>query len=885
MGVGNRLSRWVGAILITILFMYPQLGWSTESRTDRENLYHTIWLLNHSSPKTDAAKYEQAKVYLPGFVKYKDFPDVLITLVQIELKKDKKSRSVEKIKLYLETLLEAGDKETVIPKKQSYDVTRFNELKVSLLERINTGNAQDGEFKNKGLEELLDQISHDLRKKNVYQRNFLFTKNDRPITLDAEKLVQASEEFVDDLRAEKEKRENLEKNGVSFDSRKVAFETELLSHVGKDYGEKEIKAGDSSPFELLLAGTKRFITDEVYEDIRTGDYLDITGREKEVKEILLTLSGEKQKNAILTGPAGAGKTTVVEALGQALATGVVEKNKVTEFLKDAIVIETSTGNISRLAKTDKDSGQAFAMEGYLKALDEVQKKLNRRIIVFFDEVHTLSDAHVEAMKPFMDSKRSNLLFIGASTNDEFMGRFKQNKAFIRRFDSIGVEEFSDEKIFEILKEKYLPYISPKRGDFTINDNDLRFAIEQAIFMFPEKGKMAASQQLLDKLPNSLLMENDSQKLHITDDIITDYLHKITKLPVDTRDDFAMEEYRNDLIEKIKEDVKGQDRMIEDVVDTWMEVLRSDTSRGVRVIQLMGRSGVGKTEVVKSMAKHAMGSANHVFTINASEFMEVNEIGMSVIVGAPSSVRGSELSSGGLLDFVDDPARGKYLGIILIDEADKAAQLFYTTLMRLFDEGRLSGRDGGLRFFRRHLIVLTSNAKDKEIFPDDVKHWSKEKIEETLKEFTETRLRELLDQIMPDSVVNRIDRVSLASVITKEIAESIATLIFASIRNQFEEKKKIKLEFDPSVFESYVEAYDPLDRGARFFVRFLKSDLETALTRFLGKFRRDRDERIRFSIQERNSEMKLIVSNDKGEEHVRDFNELRTPSCRSSAAGN
>ena len=83
----------------------------------------------------------------------------------------------------------------------------------------------------------------------------------------------------------------------------------------------------------------------------------------------------------------------------------------------------------------------------------------------------------------------------------------------------------------------------------------------------------------------------------------------------------------------------------------------------------------------------------------------------------------------------------------------------------------------------------------------------------------------------------------------------------------------------------MEAYDPLDRGARFFVRFLKSDLETALTRFLGKFRRDRDERIRFSIQERNSEMKLIVSNDKGEEHVRDFNELRTPACRSSAAGN
>lgn len=884
MGLGNRLSRLIGVFFVLSFAFLLVAEASVKSEKDRRDLLQAIWLMSKSSSTFHPERYEQALSYFSNedFYKYRDFPDILISLIEDELAKDSKIRSVEKIQIYLEKLMLSGDRDTVFPNIDKKDVSRFSKMKSDLQKRI-APLPSDSAFHQLEIGELLDNTFKEIKAKSPSRHlPFLFNKKERQITLDAELLIAEAKKQAEFLRAEREKKENLEKQGIAFDSSQKPFEALLLSKVPKDFGSKEIKAGDANSAELLLAGTSRFITDEVINDLITGDYFEIVGRDPEVKSVINILAKLKRNNAVLVGPAGAGKTAIIEALAQLIISGAFGSNSYTAFLKDAVVVETSTGVISALAKTDKDSGQAFAMETYLKALSEMQEETGRTIIVFIDEVHTLSDAHVEAMKTVMDSKRGKLLFIGASTSEEFRGRFKHNPAFLRRIKTVGVEEFSEEQIFDIIREKYIPYISPKRGHFRISDENIRYAIDQAIYIYPEMGKMGATQELLDVLPLDYLIEDESRKIELSDEIITDFVQKETKLPVDVRDDFAMEEYRNRLVELINIDVRGQERMVNDLVDAWMAVLRNDSSRGVRVIQLMGRSGVGKTEVVKSFAVHALGGKDRILYVNANEFKEANEIGMSVLVGIPTGVSNADKNSGRLLDFVDDEGRGKYMGVILIDESDKASLLFYMTLMRLFDEGRISGRDGKLRNFNRHLIVLTSNAGDKMIFPEEVVNWKKEDIERALEEWTDSKLRALLDGFLPDSVVNRIDKLSLANIITKEVGEFIAENIYNKIRKRYEKKKSIHLVFDPSVFEAFSEAYNPLERGARNFVRSLESQIESALVRYLGKYKRDANEVVDIKVKAEGTKHFLVVGNEKGSfsQPLEDLNAVR---CSSSTA--
>ncbi|MEC9282462.1 MAG: AAA family ATPase, partial [Bdellovibrionota bacterium] len=715
MDLGNLKKRMNGALFVVILLVFSTQTFaikSTKIIEDRNLLLRAIYLATKTS-HDKAEAWEQAKEYFFLFetgqgaesknvlTGYHEYPDVLISLASFEVAKNKDSRDIEKVMFFLERLGFAGHSHNIMPPpEKSLEVARFVLLEQRIKELIRQQAKGYRENEDKLLQ-LLDESKKYMKAKTpAKQKVYLFDKDERDIYLQENELIVAAKAFMQDVQSKEERRKKLATTGVAFDPNIPLFEELIRAKVPRDFGSKEIKAGDVSSAELLLAGSTRFITDEVMKDLVSGDFFKIVGRNSEVQQIVSILAKLRRNNAMLVGPAGAGKSAIIEAFAQMIIAGKYADNSYTAFLKDAIIIETSTGRLSSLAKTDKASGQGFVMEKYLEALDEIQEEIKRPIIVFIDEIHTLSAAHTEAMKTAMDSKKGKLFFIGASTSTEFDGTFKDNEAFLRRIKKIGVKEFSELEIFEILKDNYLPYISPKRGHFTINDQNLRYAIDQAIFVYPEMGKMGASQELLDVLPLEYLMENESIKLEITDDIITDFIQKETKLPIDVRDDIKMEEYRSNLVEKIGKDVQGQERMINDLVDAWMAVLRNDSDRGVRVIQLMGRSGVGKTEVVKSFAKHALGGKDRLFTINGSEYKEVNEIGMSPLVGIPKGVQGSNMSSGKLLDFVDDAGRGKYMGVILIDESDKAALLFYETLRRLFDEGRISGRDGKLRTFNR-----------------------------------------------------------------------------------------------------------------------------------------------------------------------------------------
>ena len=842
---------------------------------DREHLFQVIEMVTHSN----ASQSSQGLEYLSEFQKYKELPDVILHLIEHELRNQKRHKVIYRL---FEILEEVGSRSTVLPPKDylgDNKVTRFVAIRDSILDiRVHS----DPRFRNKGFEALLRRVTDNLKRRPVAARGGSLFKG-QDISDSSQFLAYAKEQLAETRR--QRSHETPSSRPLSQLQNYNFFEKELLSKVSGDFGSREIKAGEATPYELILAGTRAFITDQVVKDYRNEDYIEIIGRDREVREALLTMAQIQQNNVVFAGPAGEGKTSVVVALAQKILFGNVEGNAVTAFLKNAVIIETSAGSISRLAKTDKPSGQAFAMEAYLKALQKVQEDLGRRIVVFVDEMHNISPEQVEAMKPFMDSKSSKLLFIGASTSREFLNAFKNNEAFLRRFTFIGVEAFTEEMIFKISKEHFIPYLEKARPGLVVPDDTLRFIIKNAIYAFPEKGRIAAAQRLLDNLSNQLLFENASHKLLITEKEVIDFIQSITKLPVDTRDFKAMNAYRKQLIEQIEQDVKGQSRMIRDVVDAWMEVLTNESERGVRVIMLLGRSGVGKTEVVKSFAKHALGGLQHFISIEGNQYQDTNGIGMGVLVGVPGGVSYGKETSGVIPDFVDDWGRGKYKGVILIDEADKANLLFFETLRRVFDEGKFDAGDGKLRVLRRHLVVLTSNSHDKEIFPDDIKNWSLEEIDRVYRSYTQEKLRDLLDRVLPDSIVNRVDRVSLARVIVKDVAVEIAAKIYAAKQAEFKRLAGVELQFDESFFEYFYETYNPLDRGARNFVRNMDSKISEITRKFLGTKDYQKGELLRFSVT-REKNQSFIDLNGKKERYRSIFYDAAaTPSCRNSLGTN
>lgn len=605
---------------------------------------------------------------------------------------------------------------------------------------------------------------------------------------------------------------------------------------------KEVKAGDSGPIDILLSGTVRFITDEIASDIENNKLFNIVGRNDVLENVLLILSRYRQQNVVLLGSKGSGKTEIVNLLAEHIVTGHVERNEITQFLQNASIIQTSSARISRLAKSDKPAGQADAMEAFFQALSEVQILTKRRIIVFIDELHTLTKEQVESIKPFIESSNSNIMLMGASTAPEFRSAFKHNEAFLSRLQELPVRELSESEILYIFKESWMKTLVKRHRQLQIDEDIMKLIIRKSQIVYPDKGVLRATFQFADDLVTYLRYKNPgNQKIQLSSQNVYNFIQRQIGLPVDPTNFVGMQKYREDLHKLISENVFGQDRLISDVVDLWMGVLRNESPRGVKVGMLMGRSGTGKTETSTQLAVRALGSKERVLVIKASDYADADDIKMSVLFGVPGGVRFGEHSGGILMDWLDDPTKGKYSGIIVIDEAEKASALFWVRFMELLDTGTVVGGDNKTRFLNRHLILLTTNRGDKEIFPAESSTWSEKMLEDRVNSYSEEDLKSLFERELhendkgqlPDTILNRIDMYSLSKMITSHVAKIISRNMVNKMIEEYFDKSGIVVEVKDATLEQFIKTYDPLKRGARPLVRALDHYIRNAIELALG----------------------------------------------------
>lgn len=616
---------------------------------------------------------------------------------------------------------------------------------------------------------------------------------------------------------------------------------------------------------------------------QSGNYPNITGRDKEIKRLIHILARKTKNNPILVGDAGVGKTAIVEGL----VNNIVAKKVPASFLGKKI-ISIDVSSILAGARLRGDVEERLSV-----ILEEVMQDKNT--IIFIDEIHQIVGAGsagardsmdiANILKPYLTN--SSLSIIGATTQDEYSRYFETDSALARRFQPIFVDELSKEASISVIKK-----IVPEFENFhnvKIKDNvveeavDLsskfikdRFLPDKAIDLIdeaaaslkvgreidlePELAKLgekllavqAKKQKALDlkdfkeaseykDSENNIIDEIEAvvegrQKTSkkfvktVTVDLIKDIVVEWTKIPIAASD--ISDKTLKDLGEKLKKQVIGQERIIDEVT---MAIQRShlglnDDKRPLASLLLLGPTGVGKTELAKTLAKELFGSEKLLYQINMSEFMEQHSV--SKLIGSPPGYIGYQ-EGGQLTTFV----KRKPYSVILFDEIEKSHPDVLNLLLQILEEGELTDGKGIKVSMKNVIIIMTSNIGARDVSSDSRLGFDT-RIDEINKEEVDMAYEDMRTKIMEDlrlsirpEILNRIDlvdifrglnRVDCLKISRKLVNEFILRMV----------SKGIYLTVDDSVVSKInTEGYSK-DYGARNIRRKVQDILENGLARFL-----------------------------------------------------
>ncbi|MEG1642513.1 MAG: ATP-dependent Clp protease ATP-binding subunit [Synergistaceae bacterium] len=564
------------------------------------------------------------------------------------------------------------------------------------------------------------------------------------------------------------------------------------------------------------------LANNLSEMARRGELDPVVGRAEEIQRVIQILSRRTKNNPILIGDPGVGKTAVVEGLAQKIILGDVP-----EILKDMRVMQL---NIATVVAGTKYRGEfEERMHRLVKELI-----LDKKVILFIDEIHTLigaggAEGAIDAaniLKPSLS--RGEIQIIGATTTLEYRKYVEKDAAFERRFQPVRVEEPSIEDTILVLKGLRGNY--EKHHKVTITDEAIdaaaklskryiadRFLPDKAIDLIDEASararikKMelpsdikdlehsvleirkeknsAVSSQEFEKAADlrdeekklietiSELRENwvkDREKLvtNITFDDIAFIVSESTGIPVTQ----LSEEESKRLLkmeETISQRLIGQE---ESVIAVAKAIRRTrsgmkDPKRPVGSFLFLGPTGVGKTELAKSLSNFLFGRDDAMIRVDMSEYMEKHEA--SKLIGAPPGYVGFE--EGGKLT---EAVRRKPYSVILFDEMEKAHPDVINILLQLLDDGRLTDGQGRVTDFRNSVIIMTSNIGVKEANKGKAVGFELEADQNlnVVKRTKEIILAELNRAFKPE-FLNRIDNILVFNPLAKEDLSKIVFLLF------------------------------------------------------------------------------------------------------------
>ena len=621
--------------------------------------------------------------------------------------------------------------------------------------------------------------------------------------------------------------------------------------------------------------TLKEFTRDLTADARAGKLDPVIGRDAEIQRVIQILSRRSKNNPCLIGEPGVGKTAIAEGLARKIVMGDVPDD-----LLDKKILSL---DLSGMVAGTKYRGEFE--ERIKKALEEVKKSGD--VILFIDELHTIvgagsAEGAVDAaniIKPALG--RGEIRVIGATTLNEYRKYIEKDAALERRFQPVTVGEPTQEASLEILKglrEKYEQHHKLHITDEALEAavslsaryiND-RFLPDKAIDLMDEaasrvrmeteeispelksleekiaalaKDKEAAIEkqdyetaaQLRDieknyqdqvEMERDKRRKNNTQHRPVTAEDIAAVVSGWTGIPV-TR---LTEDEGQRLLhmeETLHERVVGQDEAVKAVARAIRRgrVGLKDPKRPIGSFLFLGPTGVGKTELCKSLAEAMFGDENAMIRIDMSEYMERHTV--SRLIGSPPGYVGHE--EGGQLT---EKVRRKPYSVVLFDEIEKAHEDVWNILLQILDDGRITDSQGRTVDFKNTVIVMTSNIGAKALTAAGAKlGFSAEEhrdpdAEKAFERAKETVMGELRQTFRPE-FLNRIDDIIVFRSLNEDDIREVARRMLRTVSARMETMGIHLDASDEAVAELAKEGFDP-KYGARPLRRAIQSKVEDAV---------------------------------------------------------
>ncbi|AVW87927.1 ATP-dependent Clp protease ATP-binding subunit [Lactobacillus acidophilus] len=606
---------------------------------------------------------------------------------------------------------------------------------------------------------------------------------------------------------------------------------------------------------------------------REGNIDPVIGRDKEIERVIQILSRRTKNNPVLVGEPGVGKTAVAEAI----ATEIVKK-RVPEDLLDKRVMALNMGNL--VAGTKYRGEFEDRMK---KILDEIAK--DGKVILFVDEMHTLigaggAEGAIDAsniLKPSL--ARGDVQMIGATTFDEYQKYIEKDQALARRFQQVRLNEPSKKDtlaILEGLKPKY-----EKFHHVTITEESLEDAVDLSSRYISDRFLPDKAIDLVDEASAAVKIKNNVN----SDDELVQINNKIKNL-IDQKNEAAAsqnfvkaaqlqdeqnnlqarrEKLVNTLHEKISANATVEPEDIAKVVSDWTgvpvtQMKRNETrqlanlegilhkrvigqdkavsavARAIRRSRsgikdercpigsflFLGPTGVGKTELAKSVAAAMFGSEDNLIRLDMSEYMD--QIASSKLIGSAPGYVGYE--EGGQLS---EQVRRHPYSVVLLDEVEKAHPDVFNLLLQVLDEGFMTDSKGRKVDFRNTIIIMTSNLGSRSLFDGNAVGFNADKIDQA--KVRQAKVQQAIKQFFRPEFLNRIDETIVFDELTKKQLRNIVSLLTNKLVVRLQ-RKGITLKLSRAALDKIVQdGYDP-ENGARPLKRAIQNDVEDKVAEML-----------------------------------------------------
>ncbi len=633
-------------------------------------------------------------------------------------------------------------------------------------------------------------------------------------------------------------------------------------------GRKVVNQDDESKLDVL----KEYTVD-LLELARKGELDPVIGREKEIERVIQILSRRKKNNPVLIGEAGVGKTVIVEGLAQQIVASDVPQSLLSKKILSLDMAALIAG-----------AGVRGEFEGRLKTIRDSIIDAGGRIILFIDELHTVVGVGggtaggmgaPDILKPAL--ARGQLQMIGATTYDDYRKHIETDRALARRFQTVSISEPGIDETKCILEGLKLYYEKHHNIDYTPESLDAaarlsdryitdRAQPDKAIDLLDEAGskkhlEMHYTPPDIKKLENekraqtALKMEaferqdfEESTKHHaeiqvieerlarekekwqkelkekdtsVTPEDIASIVSNWTGIPASKMLEAEAEKLAH-MEEKIHERIVAQEAAVKAIADAIRRNRAGlrEVSRPISAFLFLGPTGVGKTELAKTLAEFLFDDETRIVRLDMSEYMERHEV--AKLIGAPPGYVG--YGEGGQL--TEKIKRMPY-AVILLDEIEKAHPDVFNMLLQVLDEGRLTDAQGHVISFRNTIIIGTSNIGSEKLAEKHEIGFKSGSGIISHDEAKEMILSEVHKYFKPE-FLNRLDDMIVFHSLTKEHISHILDILLNKLLKRLEEEG-LSLEIGPEIKEKLAtDGYDP-KFGARPLKRAIEREIENRLS--------------------------------------------------------